>query len=119
VKLELEPKFNGLLTIVKTVEQSGDVEVFDAARFERVCRDFGQNYKSVLAEINSATLQQFSNFKLGAHILNVVLKQLVTYYQQFLKQWSQKFPSNTLTQNQPVPVQQLLAEIKTKYKSGF
>ena len=119
VKLELEPKFNGLITLVKTVEQSGDVQVFENARFERVCREFAQNYKNILAEINSSSLQAFSNFKLGAHILHVTLKQLVDYYQQFLKQWNKKFPPNTLTQNQPVPMQQLLSEIKTKYKSDF
>ena len=72
-----------------------------------------------MADINNSTLQSFTNFKNGTTVLHTVLKQLVYYYQTFLVYWEKRFPPNARLHVQPVPIQQLVLEIKSKYKSNF
>lgn len=142
---ELQPHFGQLITLVREVERAGGVEcdvvsTMDAGRLERIAKDFAQVHRQALsgmscatgendyvdsmnvrtpnADINSATLQSFSNFNRGTQILHTLLSELYTAYRVFIECWERRFPSNVRVNVTPIPVSQLVAEIK-KYRSQF
>lgn len=120
---EMRPYFTPLIVFVDEVQQKAEsnpnLDNVDQVRFEKVAKDFASNWRSALAELHQNSLQNFSNFKIGSLILNEILKQVVGYYQMFTVYWDKKFPPNAKPAVQPVLLQQIVLEIKSKYKSNF
>jgi hypothetical protein len=143
VSEEISPHFSHLVNFVEELEKLNDTDAVESGilpserldldisvsdidctnknvgRFEKIAKDFAQNWKNALGLINASTMQSFSNFKIGTLVLNTILKRIVVQYQAFLMFWEKKFPPNARLSVQPVMIHQLVVEIKSKYKSNF
>ncbi|CAG8622941.1 11481_t:CDS:10 [Paraglomus brasilianum] len=119
VEEELEPHFGILISFVKQVEQTEDINSLPSERFEEVSTNFATTWRQSITSINASVIQHFANFKNGTMILHSVLGQLIIYYTKFHDLLEKRMLDDGLKfKQQPVGVQTIVAEVK-KYRTDF
>jgi len=84
---ELAASFGGIMAFVKEAASGGATASpnYGQARIEQLTKSFKQQWKQSVEKIDANVMRSFTNFQNGTKILEIVLTQLVIFYDKFTK----------------------------------
>lgn len=116
LEVELQDKFVGLVSFLRTAESATDESKIDHGSIDKIAEAFKRDWKKKIDAINSTILTSFANFKNGTEILKLLLAQLLLYYTRFVE-LMRKHTKASSSLKHVVSTKDILNEIKSYSRS--